>query len=157
MQSGIVKLLNRETHDPRWGYLAELEWYENFYGDLLETCRKIAIEYDNKEAWNAVVRSSYNVDSPYGLGLAAEPKAFPFLLELAQDPDTDNAGRGTRLLAEALARCDHPGLLNCTAVLARKTAILALIRQRMTSDVEDGMGRLLSQSVSAELRMTSRY
>ncbi len=136
LQAGIIRLLNRETKDPKWEDLEEEIWYEDYYGQLGDVCQKIATQYHNKDAWHAIVYSNYNEDSPWGLALAGEPEALPYLLELAHDRIAYYAGRGTRLLAEALARCYKPDAQNCSVVLAQRQQILALIRERVVSNVE---------------------
>lgn len=109
---------------------------ENYYGELLELGEKIATQYHNKDAWHATLYSNYNEDSSFGLSLAAEPEAVPFLLELASDTRCFYEGRGARLLAEALARRYTPGSPNCSAVLAKKQQIKTLVRERVASKVE---------------------
>ncbi|MDQ2842073.1 MAG: hypothetical protein M3Y72_13730 [Acidobacteriota bacterium] len=137
MQAGVVQLLNRESNDLKWEELDEEIWYENYYGDVWELCRKIAIQYDNQDAWHAILYANYNEDSSWGLGLAAAPAAFHLLVEMAHDSRSFYASRGTRLLAEALVRCYAPAAPNCSAVLAKKQQILALIRERLSSPHED--------------------
>ncbi len=138
VQAGIIRLFDREINDPKWEEWEEETPYENYYGELGDLCQKIATQYHNEAAWHAMIYSNYNEDSPWGLWLAAQPEAFPYIWSMAHSQTGFYAGRGTQLLAEALVRCYNPGTPNCAAPLAKRSEILALIRGRLMSP-EDGI------------------
>lgn len=78
IQQTLIQLLERESADPKWEELDELQPHENYYGDvLMGTVQKIATTYHNKAAFYALTHSNYNADSDFGRWLAAQPDALP--------------------------------------------------------------------------------
>ncbi len=127
----VIKDLNQSNHDPDWEQLNEKLEYEEYYSDLLSTTEKIATLYHDPAAWQTLVSSIYNDDSPFALWLAAQPEALPTLLDFAhQSKDVDTEGRALYVLAEALERCTS-GLSDktCAPVNQRRGEILELLRQ----------------------------
>ncbi|MDQ2841066.1 MAG: hypothetical protein M3Y72_08520 [Acidobacteriota bacterium] len=87
VQRAVIRAQNEATNDPNWEALEETQEYEDYYDDALpSTLQKIATEHSNPEAWRALISSNYNDGSVFSKWLAEQPKALPFLFELARPP-----------------------------------------------------------------------
>lgn len=134
VQRAVIRAQNESTNDPNWEALEETQEYEDYYdGALSSTLQKIATDYDNPEAWRALISSNYNEGSPFSKWLAEQPKALPFLFELARPPAKPWVrSHALYTLAEALGRCNAKQAEGaCGSVKQHRREILKLIREAL--------------------------
>lgn len=129
----VVRSLNEATNDPNWEQLEEQQEYEDYYDGILSTVvEKIAAEYHDRSAWNALVSSNYNDDSRFALWLAAQPGALPALLDAVHSSSWLTASRALYVLAEALARCAPiPSDRTCVPFEQKRHDVLTLLRRAL--------------------------
>lgn len=131
IQGALIKLLERESLNPKWEELAELDLYEDYYGEvLMKTVQQIALTYHNEAAFYALVHSVYNADSEFGRWLATQPGAFAILISQTTDARNPVLQRVTsEVLAFAVSFCP-PGnqKKTCAWVNRRRDALMATFR-----------------------------
>lgn len=127
----FIKLLERESADPNWEELDELEPHEDYYDELLTSVvQKIATTYHNKAAFYALTHCNYNASSELGRWLATQPEAFPVLLTQAKDdPNLGLRGLADQVLAYAVSFCPPENKKQtCTNVNQRRDALMMHFR-----------------------------
>ncbi len=78
MEGVVVRTLNESSNHPIWG-LEETEKYEDYYDyALFPTVQKIATDYDNPEAWRALISGNYKDGSEFSKWLAEQSSTVSF-------------------------------------------------------------------------------
>jgi|GEM_PF-6274802 len=116
MQTGIVKLFERETDNPNWGEEAEYQDFDDYYEEVSQLCQRVAQSFHRADAWRALVFSTYNATSDFGLWLVSQPESFPLLLEIIHSSNRRFASKGAEMLGEVLQRCLNAKNSGCPAM-----------------------------------------
>jgi hypothetical protein len=144
MQTAIIRLLERETADPKWYMEAEGDEFNNYYEELAELCQQSAKRYHNKQAWHALSYSNYNSESRFGRWLAGQPETFSVFWEMSASRNPYLAGKALEMLGESLEFCQD-GEGHCTEpVKANRTAILRLIRRKAKAESDVATGAIVA-------------
>jgi hypothetical protein len=133
----VIRLLNHDTTDPKSRSFAEsLQWQE-YYGKLGEVVQKIAAEYHDRTAWDALVSSAYNAPSDFGEWLASQPDAVDSLWAFRTSENQYVRANVTVVLGMALGRCEtkNPDP-SCEAILSKKADVLAFLRKNAFDDLK---------------------
>ncbi len=133
IQRRVIGLLNGETWNPKWEELAEMLPYEDFYDQLLETTKVIAVHTHNRDAWLALAEANYNEDSKYGRWLSRQPEAIPAIIQLSDDKNDAEGSRAIGVMGYTIASCrEDPALAICTPQLEQE--LLSIIRHHAETD-----------------------
>lgn len=157
LRSGVVKLFNRETDDPKWQEEAEFDDFNQYYEEVSQICQRVAQTYHQQDAWRALVFSPYNPDSRFGKWLVSQPESLPFFLEMSKSTNTSLAGQGLQMLGEALQFCQGSNISpQCSEIAMQRNDILNAIRQKAVSDADDASDAILALGTCGDLSDITR-
>ena len=127
----VIALLDRESSDNDWEELAEMQPYEIYYGQLLETVSAIATATDDPAAWEALASANFNADSKYGRWLAVQAGAIPALIKLSTSKWNIMRGRTLEVMSYTIAACDKN---THQPVCEKRSQLLQIIRTHAETD-----------------------
>ncbi len=132
VQNSVIQLLSSETVNPDRGELAETQQlYEDFYGQLLDTTKAIAVRTNNRQAWLALARANYNADAEYGRWLAIQPQAIPAFIQLSSSPQEMIRGQMLCVMAYTIKSCNENPRLS---ISGRMKQLETIIRRHAAED-----------------------
>jgi hypothetical protein len=139
IQQTLIQLLDRESADPNWGELDELQSHEDYYDDLLTgAVQKIATTYHSKAAFYSLTHSIYNASSEFGRWLATQPQAFPILV--AQTKENTNSwlrDQADEVLAFAVSFCPPANQKQTCSFINRRRGKLMAHFRNLAHDLGD--------------------
>ena len=141
LQKTIAQLLYREENDPEWQEMDESDHFRHYEEVLTDLNKKIALMYNNKMAWHALVWVNYAPDSVYADWLIHQPQAVQLILKMFEDPREVPQGNASIMLGILLGECGtKPEIATCSEVEPQREHILSVIHQRILDSPDQRKG-----------------
>ncbi len=107
VKEALIACLEREDKvldelSPKSDLAANEAYADDYLNALSDAVMRIAQSSNSQEAWDALVKSGYNADSPFGLTLASRAGNLPALLQAAQSRNPGLRSEAIRVIGEML-------------------------------------------------------